>query len=80
MKKYSFEPINNEGDFMWQLYEEQTEQIIGHFFFEEDCAKMARFMENGGAFDGWTPGFILQDLGIERDINLEFSSVFSDAA
>ena len=80
MRKYVIEPVNIEGDFMWELYENETEHVIGHFFFEEDCVKAAKFMESGGAFDGWTPRFILQDLGIERDINLEFSSVFSDAS
>lgn len=73
MKKYETHPVNINGDFMWELTETETEHVIGYYFFEEDARKAARFMEKGGAFDGWTPSFILQDVEIFKDINQEFS-------
>lgn len=80
MKKYSIQPVNVENDFVWELLEKESEHVIGHFFFEEDCIAAARFMENGGAFDGWTPSFMLQPVVVPRDINQEFIAAFSDAA
>lgn len=80
MSKYSIYPVNIDGDFMWELTETETEHVIGYFFFEEDARAEARFMENGGAFAGWTPSFILQEVAAPRDINLEFSALLEAGA
>lgn len=75
MKKYDVYPINVNDDFMWEVYEIESEHVIGRFFFEDDAIKSARFMERGGGFDGFTPTFILIPVAAPRDINLEFSNL-----
>lgn len=77
MKKYQIQAVNFEGDFMWELIERESEQVIGYYFFEEDAEAAARFMDTGGAFSGWTPTFILQEVANKRDINLEFSELLT---
>lgn len=80
MNKYSIQPVNIEGDFMWELFETETEHVIGYYFFEEDARAAAKFMSAGGAFSGWTPSFMLQEVAAPRDINLEFSELLSVGA
>lgn len=77
MKKYIVQPVNVDGDFMWEVFETESEHVIGYYFFEEDAKAFALFMENGGAFAGWTPNFMLQEVAAPRDINLEFSELLS---
>ncbi len=60
MKKYDVNPVStNDEDFYWQLYEIASERIIATFPFREDAQKAADWMDKGGAFNGFTPGFIL---------------------
>lgn len=80
MNKYSIQPVNLEGDFMWELFERETGQVIEYFFFEDDARDTARFMNGGGAFAGWTPNFMLQEVAAPRDINLEFSELLASDA
>lgn len=78
MRKYDVYPINANGDFMWEVYETESEHVIGRFFFEEDAINSAYFMENGGAFSGWTPTFFLRQVAAPRNINLEFSDLVKE--
>lgn len=76
--KYLVNPVNIENDFMWEVHEVNTEHVIDRFYFEEDAARCAAFMENGGGFDGWTPSFILRQVEIDKNINLKFNLMFED--
>lgn len=73
MYKYSVNPVSVNDDFFWQLYENASELIIATFPFREDAAAAANWMENGGAFNGFTPGFILINT---RKINEGFEKAF----
>jgi hypothetical protein len=77
MKRYQVEPRQVEADFVWDLYETETEQVIDTFYFKDDARKAMKFMESGGAFAGWTPAFMLVSVASVLDINQEFSAKFS---
>jgi hypothetical protein len=78
MRKYDVYPVNVNNDFMWEVYEMESEHIVERFFFEEDAVRTAKFMENGGAFSGWTPAFLLRPVDAPRNINLEFNDLVID--
>lgn len=80
MSKYTVKPVNVEGDFMWELHENASGHVVGLYYFEDDALDDAYFMERGGAFDGFTPSFMLQQVAAPRDINLEFSELLASHA
>jgi hypothetical protein len=78
MEKYSVILIREDEEYFWGIYEFASEQVIDTFYFEEDAMDAADFMEKGGAFDGFTPSFMLQeDFLPKEEINLSFSRLFS---
>lgn len=78
MRKYSVEATHIADDFFWNVLEKKTAQVIRTFYFEEDALDMARFMEKGGAFDGYTPAFILNSAQLpSEDVNEKFTRTFS---
>lgn len=75
---YFVMPINTEDmDFIWCVMEANTNQLIRAFEFEDEAFEYAEFLDDGGAFDGWTPSFILQEVAIPQDLNREFASFLS---
>ena len=77
--KYIVNPVNIENDFIWQVTETTTDQVIKGFFFEDDALEYANFLEDGGAFDGFTPTFILQEVVVQNDLdyNQKFEALFA---
>lgn len=75
MKKYTVNPVNINGDYVWEILETATQQVIENFFFEEDAIDFAETLEDS-AFEGWTPSFMLKKVEISNDINQRFSSLF----
>jgi hypothetical protein len=76
MKKYNVYPVKDAGDFFYVVFENQTQQPFDFFFFQEDADVCALFLENGGAFDGWTPRFMFNTSTIpfkERGLDEKFS-------
>jgi hypothetical protein len=78
MTKYDVVPFKNNNDYMWAIYEMATEQVIETFYFEEDAIRLAKRMERGGAFAGWTPSFFLTKVAIDENINQKFNLMFED--
>ena len=78
MKNNYFVVASKENDdFIWCVFEEPTTQVIASFYFEEDAIAMAKFMSKGGAFDGFTPTFMLRSVAPpDTNVNDEFSRVF----
>jgi hypothetical protein len=56
--------------------ETSSDQLIRAFEFEDEAEEYCDFLNGGGAFDGWTPPFILQEVVFPQDLNREFSSFF----
>ena len=79
MDNYHVMPLETEEhDFIWCVMENQTEQLIEAFEFEDEARKYTKFLNRGGAFAGWTPSFILQEVVVHRDLNHEFSDFLSE--
>lgn len=67
-------PVSHEGDFLWCVFERSTEQVIKSFYFEDEATEYIDFLSEGGAFDGWTPAFILTEATKPKeDVNTSFS-------
>ena len=76
MKKYRYYPDFDENDcLVWHVFENATKQIIESFLFEEDAIHEAMRLDNGGAFDGFTPPFILRKTSF-ANINDAFEAEF----
>lgn len=54
-----YEVMKREND--WVVHEAQTDQIIRAFGNEMDAQKYRKFLARGGAFNGYTPSFILNE-------------------
>ena len=76
MRKYDVVVIENEKDFLWGVYENATEQLIDVFFFEDEAQDTAFSYEKGGAFDGFTPAFLLRAVKFKSDLNRAFEQSF----
>ena len=75
---FSIVPIEQSGEFLWCIFEHATDQVIHSFYFEDDAKKYVKFLKSGGAFNGYTPAFILTEFStqpvddIDEVFNLEF--------
>jgi hypothetical protein len=79
MKNYTVNPVMTEdNDFVWCVVEEPTDQIIMVFEFEDEAAEYCHFLNVGGAFEGFTPSFILREVvaPIELNYNQKFEAIF----
>ena len=78
MMKYVCEPVFIEDILYWVIFEVKTEQVIQLFLFEDDAREYLSFLEVGGAFAGYTPGFMLRETQLRREpVNEAFSRTFS---
>ena len=77
MKHYSYyHEFDSDDNLVWCVYEKASDQIVAHFFFEDDAEELCEFLEKGGGFAGFTPSFILQRVKVQ-DINSNFQAEFS---
>lgn len=76
MDNYVCVPVEHENEYLWCVFENNTEQVINSFYFEDEAKEYIKFLNDGGAFNGWTPAFVLNEITIqsEEDINKEFNS------
>lgn len=73
----NYQIMIDETDFQFNIFETSTNHIIKTFFFQEDAEDYLKFLNRGGAFNGWTPSFILRKVNVEYDLNQEFENIFS---
>lgn len=79
--KYFVEAKFDNDDFVFNVVETATEQVISTFFFEEDAVDAAHHFEYGGGFDGFTPSFVLRPVDKKfTNINEAFEMVFDEDA
>ena len=78
--KYTVHTIqDDEGDFFFCVFERTSENVIDFFYFQEDAAECAEFMINGGAFDGFTPKFMLKNVPTKsKEINRKFDALIAE--
>jgi hypothetical protein len=76
--KYDVILVEHEEDFFWCLYEKDTEQAINFFLFKDDAEEQKNFLEKGGAFNGFTPTFMLKEVNLPKtsvEINKNFEEL-----
>lgn len=56
-----------QRDDIFDVFETQTEQIIKSFNNTYDAKELARILNLGGGFDGFTPRFVLNIFGNNND-------------
>jgi hypothetical protein len=82
MKNYSLHIVNDDdGNLFHCVFEEQTQQAYDFFYFLDDAKECIDFLESGGAFSGFTPAFILNEINIresERDLNQKVNVLFNE--
>ena len=75
MTKYDVVPFKNNNDYLWAVFELPTEQVIDTFYFEEDANALAKTLDRGHGFAGWTPAFLLTKVVVKENINQRFSEL-----
>lgn len=78
-KNYEVVAIQDEEGYFWGITEKKTEQLIETFYFLEDAQDYQQFLERGGAFDGFTPAFILNSFTIPESLDESFQREFDVA-
>lgn len=76
MNNYQVVTIQDDQDFFWAVAENQTEQIVDAFVFQEDAEDYARFLEKGGGFAGFTPSFMLRTVKVPESLDESFIREF----
>lgn len=77
MKKYAVIPTHIIDDYVWNVYECATDQVVDFVYFEDDAIGIAKFMANGGAFDGFTPAFMTVMVKVKgENLNEAFAQEF----
>lgn len=71
--KYSYKIVSENDDFIWIIIENETNQIIKKYFFEEDAINHCQILNSGGGFNGFTPKFIIDPVNIDKNINEKFN-------
>ena len=56
----NYEVVNETG--LFNVVEKDTEQVIKEFVFLNEARAFAKKLNNGLAFDGWTPEFFLKKM------------------
>ena len=77
-EKYQIAVVEDDNDFFFCVYENATEQAIDFFLFKDDADERKEFLEKGGAFDGFTPSFILKEVSLTKtatEINHHFEEI-----
>ena len=72
---YYLLPLNYKNEFIWCVMEQKTDQLIRAFAFEDEATDYLNFLNRGGAFDGFTPSFVLREVTLSTNINREFSKL-----
>ena len=74
---YTYYPEFDNDEVLWLVFEEATAQVVAEFFFEDDAQEYCEFLENGGAFSGFTPSFVIKKTQ-SSNINDTFAAVFAE--
>ena len=69
---------DEENNKFFCLFERDTEHVYGFYLFEDEAFDKKKFLEEGGAFSGHTPKFMLEPAPEKRNINEEFSKLLEE--
>jgi len=57
---YYYKIVYEGLDFKWRIIETATTHTIEDYTFEEDAQEHMKFLMAGGAFNGFTPAYVLR--------------------
>lgn len=63
-----------DQNFLFEIVEKETGFVVDRMFFEDDANERLHFLNSGGAFDGWTPEFMLNSIP-KSNLNEAFSQL-----
>ena len=79
MMKYTLHNLKDEnGDPLFCIVENVTNQVVDAFLFKDDAWNRFEFLKRGGAFDGFTPPFMLRKVLPKSDLNKEFKQMLRE--
>jgi hypothetical protein len=63
--KYTLHKLEDEnGATFYCILEQATQQVVDAYIRHQDANKRFKFLNHGGAFDGFTPAFVLKKFTI----------------
>lgn len=74
---YSVELHEDDENFVFYVREKATEQPIKYFAFKDEANQYKELLENGAAFSGHTPAFMLINVPDAENINLKFKRIIT---
>ncbi len=75
MEKYTIHAVEYDNTTFYCVYENATEQVIDFFYFEDDAVLCKQFLDNDGAFAGFTPEFVLKKVSIPEEVDSKFADL-----
>ena len=60
--------LEYQGKKLWCIFEFATEQVVHSSESKRDADKYKKFLERGGAFNGFTPSFMMIDTSITKPL------------
>jgi len=58
IKRYE---LRNSGK-SWEVYEKSTDQVLSVEKDRKEASRIMKFLDGGGAFNGFTPSFLLVEV------------------
>lgn len=74
-KGYKIHEVLDErtGTMYYCVYEETSEQVVNFYGFRDEAERHKTFLEQGGAFSGFTPAFMLNEVSLPKgNVNEKF--------
>ena len=75
MEKYTIHEVEHEGILFYCVYENASEQVVDFYVSRDDAVNQKKFLDDDGAFSGFTPSFILKKVTTPEEINTKFEEL-----
>jgi hypothetical protein len=75
MEKHTIHTVDHDNNTYYCVFENYTEQVLDFFLIESEANKKKKLLDKGGAFDGFTPEFVLRKVNSYIDINNKFEEL-----
>ena len=75
MEKHTIHTVDYDNNTYYCVFENATEQVIDFFYFEKEAIDFMNFLNNDGAFAGFTPSFVLRKVKASEEVNSKFANL-----
>ena len=77
--KYTLHKLKDEnGDKIFCILENASDLVVDAFLFEDEAWRRFNFLKRGGAFDGFTPSFMLKKVLPKTNPNNQFKQMLKE--